>query len=40
MKCTPSKEPIMMKNRANRKTSLTPLFLCLAIFCVSLLLAG
>lgn len=30
----------MMKNRANRKTSLTPLFLCLAIFCVNLLLAG
>ena len=30
----------MMKNRVNRKTSLAPLFLCLAIFCVSLLLAG
>ena len=30
----------MMKNRVNRKTSLAPLFLCLAIFCVSLLLTG
>lgn len=30
----------MMKNRANRKTSLVPLLLCLIIFCTSLLLAG
>lgn len=30
----------MMKNRANRKTSLVPLLLCLTIFCTSLLLAG
>lgn len=30
----------MMKNRVNRKTSLAPLFLCLAIFCVSLILTG
>ena len=30
----------MMKNRANRKTSLIPLLLCLTIFCTSLLLAG
>ena len=30
----------MMKNRVNRKTSLAPLFLCLAIFCTSLLLTG
>ena len=30
----------MTKNRANRKTSLVPLLLCLTIFCTSLLLAG
>ena len=30
----------MMKNRANHKTSLVPLLLCLTIFCTSLLLAG
>ena len=30
----------MMKNSANRKTSLVPLLLCLTIFCTSLLLAG
>ena len=40
MKRTPSQKPAMMKNRANRKTSLVPLLLCLIIFCTSLLLAG
>ena len=30
----------MLKNRANRKTALVPLLLCLTIFCASLLLAG
>lgn len=30
----------MMKNRANRNASLVPLFLCLTIFCASLLFAG
>ena len=30
----------MLKKRANRKTALVPLLLCLTIFCTSLLLAG
>lgn len=30
----------MMKNRANRKTSLVPLLLCLTIFCTALLFTG
>ena len=30
----------MLKKRANRKTALVPLLLCLTIFCASLLLAG